>query len=139
MSAKILIRDDKEREWEMDGVYGGWNCAEIKCSVIFESSAGTWSWFNQFDDEFGGYKTFWDALNAAYSDELDDGEVTYGEYAKVPVCPNCGENDYDWWMQVEMNLTDGDTYDLQCQNCGKPYRLKYKEMRTYSTAKLLSF
>lgn len=42
------------------------------------------------------------------------------KYTSVPVCPWCGAEDQDWWDGSGLQ-SDGDTEDLECGTCDKPY------------------
>lgn len=54
------------------------------------------------------------------------------DYTSSPVCPHCEEKyEHDW----ELDLSDGDTEEIECANCGKPYRVTRHISIDYSTEK----
>jgi hypothetical protein len=56
------------------------------------------------------------------------------EYTTFPVCPKCGQSDYNWWDRSDVSgLGDGDVFYYDCPFCSEPVGVAIHIIVKFST------
>lgn len=67
---------------------------------------------------------------------MDEKAVVFDtEWTDEPKCPYCGFEGQDWWDGLEPK-SDGDSWDVDCGDCGKEYRVIMSVSTHFSTEKI---
>lgn len=64
---------------------------------------------------------------------MSEPNVIETECTDVPVCPDCGQKDYDWWDGIG-NKGDGDSWTTNCGSCGEDYKITMCVSVSFDTA-----
>lgn len=49
-----------------------------------------------------------------------------------PICPHCGHVDTNWW---DHSSSGDEAWDVECGECGKPYRVVCHRITLFTTSK----
>lgn len=55
------------------------------------------------------------------------------DWTSLPVCPNCGSKDHDWWDGLTIQVNDGTEWTYTCGNCDKEVKVTACVDITFST------
>lgn len=62
-------------------------------------------------------------------------EAIETELTDEPVCPWCGNEDADWW-ELGDKIQDGNTVEVECDECGEPYDLEVVISYSFTSTKV---